>query len=172
MIKKIIFSSLCLMSLSLFAQTELVGPPAPDRTPARVQAPEPDLKNPADCPPGEAQSQPAASELAADVVESVDELKKASIERGKALVQRDSKGKCLMCHAFGDEKSGFAYIPDAETFPDQAEEGKAYIRQIMGGFRDSFRGSLITDKSMPPMNTGLTDSEREDIRAYIENFAE
>ncbi len=112
-------------------------------------------------------------------------LNQDSVARGKALVQPNSKGKCIMCHAMGVNSplpAGFSHLSKEMRFiPNEKPNNNANIKEsikilkegVQYGLLDSVREVLLQKKSMPPPEVGganLTQQEREDIQAYIESL--
>lgn len=94
-----------------------------------------------------------------------------AIDRGRALVEEDSKGKCVRCHSASATTLplDFRFIPSVKD--PKREESIALLRtRAKEDLLDRFERRLITEKSMPPMANDLTDNDRRDIRAYLRSL--
>jgi mono/diheme cytochrome c family protein len=97
----------------------------------------------------------------------------ASISRGKELVKADSKGKCVTCHSSGAgilPKDFQFIINEADSENLQAESLAILHSRAKEGLADKIQNRLITTKTMPPMQTGLSDQDRSDIQAYLKSM--
>ncbi len=123
----------------------------------------PEVKN---CTPANLNTNASAGENLRSMVEPVvEQLQILAVSRGQALVQRNGKGKCLMCHSLSG--GGIGFIPKDSSTPQERERARAILTP---GLLRSLNEHLIEDKSMPPMSNDLSPQDREDIKAYIESF--
>jgi mono/diheme cytochrome c family protein len=109
-----------------------------------------------------------------DLQEVAKNIDKAAAERGKALVQADSKGKCVLCHSPSAKSflpSDFRFVPNEKDDPAHVNEAVAVMQaRAKEGFLDRLDQRLVKSKTMPPIANVLTGQDRDDIEAYLKSL--
>jgi mono/diheme cytochrome c family protein len=117
---------------------------------------------------------PNVNTLADQVKLSAIKLDQAAVDRGRALVQPDSKGKCVICHSSGANSAlppDYRFIPDEKASPGDVQKSLAVLKaRMQEGFLDKVEDRLIQNKTMPPIQNDLNAQDRDDIKAYIESL--
>ncbi|MDO9181121.1 MAG: cytochrome c, partial [Bacteriovorax sp.] len=92
------------------------------------------------------------------------------VNRGKKLIETDSKGKCVLCHSASAE-----ILPKELRFIGSEQDPKkmeslAVLQKRKKEITNKLEHHLIKEKTMPPMANELTDEDRDDVKAYLMNL--
>jgi|GEM_PF-4362980 len=100
-------------------------------------------------------------------------LLRASIERGRALVQH-GKGQCVKCHSATDDNvsrrpANFLFVPNEKLDAESQEQSAAILQNRMKeGFAGEIEDQMIM--GMPPIEgVILNEQERKDIVNYMKS---